>query len=686
MNISDDNEKSIKEEITEILTASFQNNFGDKIPTTILKKLIIKDYRYLNYANRSNIDFYEMLNLAYQKELEKIGRKAFSKKESDLLEKYLKNNSSLFNTLNIEILNENIINLVGEDNLELIVRYPSLENLILELSNYKEVLDVFNFTFNHLKKHYKFQVPLIEEILKKLDYRLIKSNNKKEIDNFIKIISDKIQDDTYIFTEEEKNIISYITLNLKNTKNIKDYSYIKNYLEIYKQEQDEIFLKNPTYQNFINRFLGDFSSLKFKIFNDLDKLKEKYKDVDENSNIELQLEKKSLEILDNLNQIDSKSLNDSDQKTYYVDLYNKYKEHKIDMTSENLLSSIILDKYLKNIYAKEFLKKINSDNKKLKEYKTLSGKSYYIKELDEDFGRIVSVMGAFNTNIGSKEKNFYNRWNTRKLSENHALCYSYINESNPSVADDSGKKIIVAINNFDSESLIGMSNEDMKSTTFTPKSVLNGPRYYLPDSLANNTRRGYSELVIELQDIKEKNYKKIQPSSIICFEKIDDISIKAAIDLSEKLGKIIPIELIDRRKLALKEMDKIKQDYKEFIENETKDIELVKDIINRFHNVRNAHLCSYLRTSIIGEDFKGKIINPEALFSINRMEEILQNIYIYMNDNDFTKEEVKEINKAIEKENNHLTNAISYETQNMFKRLESVKENGICDKNEKVIC
>ena len=41
MNISDDNEKSIKEEITEILTASFQNNFGDKIPTTILKKLII---------------------------------------------------------------------------------------------------------------------------------------------------------------------------------------------------------------------------------------------------------------------------------------------------------------------------------------------------------------------------------------------------------------------------------------------------------------------------------------------------------------------------------------------------------------------------------------------------------------------------------------------------------------------
>ena len=184
-NVEEYRSKSFKEELKELLTSSFQNSFGNLIPSSILKKLIVKDHTYLNYANRSDLNFYDLLNFAYKKELEKNDKESFSKEESDLLERYLENNSNLFDTLNIKILDEKIRKLIGDDNLELIVRYPRLEELIINLSNHEEVLNVFNFTFNNLKDNYKFQLPLIEDILKKLNYRLKSNQGGEEPDQFL---------------------------------------------------------------------------------------------------------------------------------------------------------------------------------------------------------------------------------------------------------------------------------------------------------------------------------------------------------------------------------------------------------------------------------------------------------------------------------------------------------------------
>ena len=669
--------KSLKEELKEIITSNIQYNFGEKIPTIILKKLMLKNHTYLNYANRDNINFFEVLNFAYKEELEKLGKSSFTENEANLLKKYLDHNVTLFNTLNLEILNQDIINSIGEDNLELIVRYPKLEKLIVDLSKHKEVLSVFNLTFNHLKEHYKFQVSLIEEIIRKLNYRLKSNGYKQESDMFIKLVDEKINDKNYEFTEEEKNIISYIILSkIRNKEDIfSNYDEIKNYLNKYIKENDEIFFKNPIYDNFIQRFFGSIVYLKFKEFNDLEKIKEKYKEVDENCSIELQLEKKSIQILENLNKIKDVSIKYNENKDYYIDLYKKYKKLGLEITTDDLFSNLILEKYLRSIYTKALISKITEDKKEMKEYKTLSGKKYYIKELDEDFGRVVTVMEAYSK--GSNEKNFYNKWNTRKLSDNHALCYSYINQSNPGVANYKKSKIIVAINDFDNESLIEMSSEDMKSTTFVPGTISFGAKYYLPDNLANNTRNRYSELIIELQDIKKETYKKIQPSSVICFESVDGASIKASIELSEKLGKIVPIELIDRRKLAIKEMAKIKKDYDAFINEGKKDISLVKNIIIRFHNVRNAHQTSTLKEYILGEDAKNKVIDSNALFSKDKINFILKDIYKFMEQENFSKSEVKDINNLIKKEKFYETNAINEDIEKLFINLEESKENNL---------
>lgn len=665
-----------KNELKKIISFKLQEKFGNFIPSTILKKLIVKDYKYLNFANRSNVDFQELLNLAYQKELRDMSKTSFTKEESDLLKRYLENNSNLFNTFNIKILNKSIIKIISEDNLELIVRYPGLQNLLINLSNHKEILNVFNFAFNHLKEHYKFQIPLIENLFTNLNCHLktYDKNLEQEADNFLKVVNEKIEDSNYEFSEDEKNIISYLALSPSwlIKEETFDYSYIKNYMEIYRREKDFKFYKDPSYYNFIDRFICP--SLRFfsREFYDLEELKKEYKDIDETFDKKLYLEKKSIEIIDTIKKIEYKG---TEEKTgYYENLYKEAKINGLEIRSEDLLSDIILGKYIKNVYAKKLIEKINFDKKEAKEYKTSNGKSYYIKELDEEFGRVITVLDAYNK--GSNEKNFYNKWNTSKLSDNHALCYSYINESNPGVVDDTNK-IMVSIKDFDSESLIDMSNQDMKSISSIPSLMTYDSKLFLPDSLANNTRKSYSELVIELQDITKDKYQKIQPSSIVCFEKITDASIRASIELSENLGKVIPIELIDRRKLAVKQMQKIKEDYEKFITLDKKDLTLVQDIITRFHNVRNAHQNSSLKEYILGENSDGKLIDENALFSKDKMNLILENIYDFIKKENIEETEIKKINSTIKKERDYSTSAIAEDIYYKFKELETIKKDEI---------
>ena len=67
------------------------------------------------------------------------------------------------------------------------------------------------------------------------------------------------------------------------------------------------------------------------------------------------------------------------------------------------------------------------------------------------------------------------------------------------------------------------------------------------------------------------NTKKFNQLTIICFEEVDEDSIRAAIELGKKLGHPVPIELIDRRKLAQTEMMHITEALNNFKTSETID-------------------------------------------------------------------------------------------------------------------
>lgn len=84
--------------------------------------------------------------------------------EIELMKKFAKNNSSLFSTLNLDVFNPDIINSIGENSLEKIVRYTDVQYSIIELAKDKDALTTFGFALENLKQDNLFIEPLIEQL------------------------------------------------------------------------------------------------------------------------------------------------------------------------------------------------------------------------------------------------------------------------------------------------------------------------------------------------------------------------------------------------------------------------------------------------------------------------------------------------------------------------------------------
>ena len=165
----------------------------DKIPEgyrteKVILEAIKKHPKYLDYADFENENFNELLQIGYKNKLESIGRTELSEKEIELMKKFAKNNSSLFSTLNLDIFNLDIINSIGENSLEKIVRYTDVQYSIIELAKDKDALTTFGFALENLKQDNLFIEPLIEQLSNSIRisvYNLKKKSLKLNLVNFL---------------------------------------------------------------------------------------------------------------------------------------------------------------------------------------------------------------------------------------------------------------------------------------------------------------------------------------------------------------------------------------------------------------------------------------------------------------------------------------------------------------------
>ena len=602
----------------------FEKIPNEFISEEVVRRAIEKNRIYLIYANPTNENFGELIDIAFKNKLASMERTELTPKEHELMQKFALNNADLFKTLSLEILDPKIVSAIGESSLEKITRYGDVQYYVLNISKDDSALKTFGFALENLKMDNIFIEPLIEKLSKSI------SNQRKGFvyeSDFLDLVSQRIDRQDIPFTDYENGIISYLALNPLESMKITSYDDILTFVERKNSELESIVnnedstlieVKNAYLERLVGLNYNSVVNLVTMYGNDPEQLLQNYKNINPEAFKELS-EKEALEIIIKLKSlIETQDIN-AIRSEFQKQVNNERKEESFLRYQK----STILETTLRRAYGRDMVDSLskNIDSLQTQELE-FEGEKYLVRKVDGDFNRMVSLLGAYNRSSVT-DGDMYDRWNTNQMANNHALCFSLINQSNPGTAMISGKTgIIISIDGFSPESISAeapydLCSDNRKNTVFT----LRQQRFFSAQNMPNQTRGNYSEYDIEIQDVLSEGdkYQKIQPTSIICFEEVDENSIRAAIELRKKLGHPVPIELIDRRELARNEMMKIEDAFNKFKSSETIDSKLIEEIITRFNNVRNAHRNSDLLNELLGE----KNNNKEAPFNKEHLNQML---------------------------------------------------------------
>lgn len=613
----------------------FENIPSEFISEEVVRQAVEKNPIYLTYANPWAENFSELIDIAFKNKLVSMGRTELTPKEHELMQRFAINNADLFKTLQLEILDSKIVSAIGESSLERITRYKDVQYSILSISRNDSALKTFGFALENLKMDNIFIEPLIEKLSKSISSQQTErySTEAKSFvyeSTFLDLVSQRIDRQDIPFTDYEKAIISYLALNPREGRKIRSYDDILTFVERKNSELESIVnnadstlldVKNAYLERMVGLNYESVVNLVTMYGNDPEQLLQNYKNVSPESFKELS-EKESLEII-----IKLKSL----IKTQDINaIRNEFQKSIIQERREDFFlryqKSTILETTLRRAYGRDIIGSLskNVDSLKTQELE-FEGEKYFVREVDGDFNRMVSLLDAYRKS-STTDGDMYDRWNTSQMASNHALCFSLINQSNPGTAKINGKTgVIISIDGFSPESISAAAPYDLCSDNRQNTIITwRQQRFFSAKNMPNQTRGNYSEYDIEIQDVLSgsEQYKKIQPATIICYEEVDEDSIRAAIELGKKLGHPVTIELKDRRKLAKNEMVQITKAFNKFKTGETISPALVGEIITRFNNVRNAHRFSNLSDELLGENKQNE--NKDAPFNILHLNQMLK--------------------------------------------------------------
>ena len=612
----------------------FENISKEFISEEVVRQAIEKNIIYLTYADPAAENFNELIDIAFKHKLASMGRTELTDKEHELIQRFALNNAVLFKTLQLKILDPKIISAIGESSLEKITRYKDVQFSVLGIAK-ESALKTFGFALENLKMDNIFIEPLIEKLSKSVSGQRTERYNSEAKgyvyeSAFLDLVSQRIDRKDIPFTVYEKAIISYLALNPQEGRKITSYDDILSFVERKNSELESIVnnaestlleVKNAYLERLVGLNYATVSNLVTMYGNDPEQLLQNYKNVSPESFKELG-EKEALEIIIKLKSL----IETQDINAIRSEFTKSISQERKEESFLRYQKSTILETSLRRAYGRDMVDSLskNVDSLQTQELE-FEGEKYLVRKVDGKFNRMVSLLGAYRKS-STTEGDMYDRWNTSQMASNHALCYSLINQSNPGTAMISGKTgVIISIDGFSPESVSAVAPYDLcsdnrQNTVFTRRQQ----RFFSAHNMPNQTRGMYSEYDIEIQDVLSGSdkYKKIQPATIICFEEIDEDSIRAAIELGKKLGHPVPIELIDRRELAQTEMMHITEALNSFKIGETIDPTLVGEIITRFNNVRNAHRFSNLSDELLGENKQNE--NKDAPFNIEHLNQMLK--------------------------------------------------------------
>ena len=304
-------------------------------------------------------------------------------------------------------------------------------------------------------------------------------------------------------------------------------------------------------------------------------------------------------------------------------------EFSLDYMTISLFENGMRDIFLRHLTSSTF--KCDGNN-----YEIQDGVKIF--DAGTDFKVILTSVGAYKPEMET-QLNYSQYWNSNSI-RSHGNCCSLIANNNLSTATI--RNICLGFSNFEDGMLLLSGSNDLNSTPTSRQinSQDHFGKFMSANSLIDNTRSDYNELVFERRDLSStrEHYKK-NPDYVVMFEELIDndvnnqeldeetkqllseqerikgISLKAAQDFD------IPIVKINREKCAVSELFKINKMVEEFYQTHKPALltRIVVDFENNRMGLRYPH--NYLREKYFSKVIINKLL-AEIINDINAIEDI----------------------------------------------------------------
>lgn len=562
--------------------------------------------------------------------------------ESDEKIQFLEENLRRLKNINEDILDTCELKMLTEEykdlstKLDVITCDSKVQKKILNLSDNSyqilvKALDIVE------KDNIKDWIPIIDNFLEGL-------NNKKYKDLLESIENSELTD------EETIRKLIYILSSSENIFDIKSIEEVENFNRVEyveKIKRRELKTKYISSLDEIEKLQLCVLEKKYgqSIEESIRLLKTYGKDIDE---FELSDERdvKIKEYLESIRNI----LNTYDKRTL-EELYN---------SNENLKDNYLFSNIIESEIRAYFARQLNEELYQLKDENKINinlplAQGIPIYDSGENFMIELTSLGAYsNYNVNA---NFYEEWN-RKLIQSHGFCTTPI--ANNNIATAKIEYVTFGFNNFAENSLLLSAPWDIVSSRAnkemnTSQSIKDGRILYnIPHKQIDNIRHTHPENVRERRALDKGNVYKKQPAYIVYIpviplekymelqrqgklndrnernkllieytknDKIWENSVRASRDFSIETDngeiKPLPIVIIDRTYIAIKEKEKIDDLERKF--RETGNPDLINRIIVDSENNRTGNtFCDEIRNTL----FSPQILQDR----IARIEKIIQEL------------------------------------------------------------
>ncbi len=439
----------------------------------------------------------------YDKVKELISNLSLSEYEKNKYLKLREKNIEIDETINFKILSEKysfLDNIMG-----MITADSDIQDQILSLSDSR--LRLFELMYSKLQTLTDYYNPYVTTILQRIGYVSFDKSWKNKFHLYDDLLSnvDDLITSGYILSNDEIEKLLYLCTSSVH-HNVPSFSELQNF-------GDDNTIDNIEFKDGILKAKEekDLDYLKFAILaqaygiglQSARNICKKYNI----SNITITNENREVfEMYIAIYQI----INENDPNVL-IQLYDEFT--KIMKPEKDFRRIIVFENDLRKAFAHDLNNQVFKTDKL--PYDEVDGIKIY--DAGVDFKMIVTAIGAYQGNFGNKE-NYSEYWNSPKI-RSHGNCCSLIGNANLSMANV--KNIILGFSTMSDNMLLLSGNSDINSTPNSREfnTTENSSQEYMDaNSMLNNTRGDYNELVYERRDLSSnpKFYKK-NPDYIVFF-------------------------------------------------------------------------------------------------------------------------------------------------------------------------